>query len=84
MRFRYSPLNEIDEIRVIAIQNDEFDSQIYCRVLHATLSEHVQYVALSYAWNDATTNEVLGPAADSEIDKGQILLNRTTGGVLYR
>ena len=53
--FVYKPLNgEHNEIRLLYIDANSKSNGLECRLAHFSLDDDCRYVALSYAWNDAT------------------------------
>jgi hypothetical protein len=51
--FRYQPLEQSDEIRVLDLMPGVGNSEVECKIRHAQLSDNPDYEAVSYCWGDA-------------------------------
>ncbi|KAH9204699.1 heterokaryon incompatibility protein-domain-containing protein [Leptodontidium sp. 2 PMI_412] len=52
----YSPLSNIDEIRLVILESGSGDDPIICQLFHVKLGDR-KYEALSYEWGDASDDE---------------------------
>ena len=65
-RFNYASLEHKDSIRLFRMREGQNNDLIVCDIYHTRLSEQPDFIALSYAWKEPITDEILGAVCDDE------------------
>src|SRR6266536_6475668 len=50
--YKYTPLNSSGEIRLLVLQLGEDLETLRCEIVPTSLSDGIEYIALSYTWDD--------------------------------
>lgn len=58
--FQFEPLDLAKrQIRLVRLEEKVEENMIECTIIHATLDDHPEYIALSYTWQDEHTDRLL-------------------------
>ena len=78
--FTYRPLSYPDSIRLFRIEEAQDNDPITCQIFETQLSEALPYTALSYAWEESITTNVLQDHANGNEDWSSICISYSDSG----